>query len=66
MKKRRACRLLAALVAVLLSGCAGKQAESQGNFRPSLDTRASVQLETVGFFGNFDLTAFVTGMGFFR
>lgn len=52
MKKRGIYRILAAiLAAVLLSGCAGKQAESQGDFRPSLDARASVQLETVAFSG---------------
>lgn len=52
MKKRGIYRILAAiLAAVQLSGCAGKQAESQGDFQPSLDTRASVQLETVAFSG---------------
>ena len=61
MKKRRAYRLLAAaLAAVLLSGCAGKQESGKGDFKPVLDTRASVQLRVLGFFGNFEALDQVT------
>ena len=61
MKKRRAYRLLAAvLAAVLLSGCAGKQESGKGDFKPGLDTRASVHLRVLGFFGNFEALDQVT------
>ena len=61
MKKRGVYRLLAAaLAAVLLSGCAGKQGSGKGNFKPSLDTRASIQLHVLGFFGNFEALDQVT------
>ena len=61
MKKRRAYRLLAAvLAAVLLSGCAGKQESGKGDFKPGLDTCASVHLRVLGFFGNFEALDQVT------
>ena len=61
MKKRGMCRLLAGLLAVLLlSGAAGKQETAEGDFSPRLNTRTSVQLEIVGFFGNFEALDQVT------
>lgn len=61
MKKRGVYRILAAiLAAILLSGCAGRQGSGKGDFRPSLDTKASIQLDVLGFFGNFEALDQVT------
>lgn len=61
MKKRGVCRLLAGVLAVvLLSGCGEKQVKVTGEFSPKLNTRASVQLQVLGYFGNFEALDQVT------
>jgi len=62
MKRQKFCQILAAALAVLmLSGCAGKQEESpKADFSPKLDTKAAVQLDVLGFFGNFEALDQVT------
>lgn len=61
MKRQRKNQILAAaLAALLLSGCAGKTTEEAADFTPKLDTKTAVQLETVGFFGNFEALDQVT------
>lgn len=51
--QRTAAAALAAVLLLTTVGC-GKKADSKAGFQPRLDTKASVQLNTIGFFGNFE------------
>lgn len=56
--RRTAASLLAAALLLTTAGC-GKKEEAVG-FQPKLDTKADIQLEVTGFFGNFEALDQVT------
>lgn len=62
MRRGIRCAAAVGLSALLLltSGCSGSREEKKEGFQPSLDTKAKVQLDVVGFFGNFEALDQVT------